>query len=253
MIDFKDVTFIIPVNFDSQDRKDNFKITINYLLRNFDTNIIVMESSSNSNKEFVESVSDKISYYFDKNDTGIFHRTKLLNRMTNLSNTNIIVNYDIDVVFKPEQYVESRNKLLSECDFCFPYGGKFYDIKKEFFNLVETDNLDSINLNQCTLFNANSVGGAFFFDKEKYSKIGLENEHFISWGHEDWERIVRIEKMGYKICRIPGNLYHLTHFRSKNSSDQNPYFHKNGQEFHKVRSMSVDQLQEYIKTWGVII
>jgi hypothetical protein len=249
MIDFKDVTFIIPINFDSQDRKDNFKVTINYLLRNFDTNIIVMESDSNSNEEFVKSVSEKISYYFDKNDSGVFHRTKLLNRMTRLSTTNIVVNYDIDVIFKPEQYVESRYKILNESDFCFPYDGNFYDIRKEFFNLVDTDNLNLINLSQCTLFNANSVGGALFFNKEKYSEIGLENENFISWGHEDWERVVRIQKMGYRLSRVSGVLYHLTHYRSENSSGQNPYYNKNEQEFHKVNSMNPEQLKEYIKTW----
>ena len=249
MIDFKDVTFIIPVNFDSEDRKTNFKISISYLLRNFDTNIIVMESSPISNEDFIKSVSDKITYIFDRNDTGIFHRTKLLNHMTKLSTTNIVVNYDVDVIFKVNQYVESRNKILNGCDFCFPYGGNFYDIKKEFFNFVETDNLDSINLGQCTLFNPNSVGGALFFNKEKYTEIGLENEKFISWGHEDWERVVRIEKMGLRLCRINGNLYHLTHFRSHNSSGQNPYYHQNGMEFNKVRDMNNIQLKDYIKTW----
>jgi cell division GTPase FtsZ len=41
MIDFKDVTFIIPVRFDSEDRKRNFRITIAFLEKHFDTNIIV--------------------------------------------------------------------------------------------------------------------------------------------------------------------------------------------------------------------
>lgn len=250
MINLTDVTFIIPVNFDSEDRKTNFKITINYLLRNFETNIIVMESSSSSNEEFVKSVSDKITYVFHKNDSNIFHRTKLLNEMTKLSKTNIVVNYDVDVVFKPEQYIESRDMLLNGFDFCFPYGGKFYDINREFFNLVETDNLDSIDLNRCTLFNPNSVGGAFFFNKDKYMGIGLENENFISWGYEDWERIVRVEKMGFKILRIDGNLYHLTHHRNSNSDERNPYYNQNGNEFNKIKNMGKDELKEYIQTWG---
>ena len=37
MIDFKDVTFIIPIKFDSEDRKNNFKIT-SFSLKNFKTN-----------------------------------------------------------------------------------------------------------------------------------------------------------------------------------------------------------------------
>jgi hypothetical protein len=221
-----------------------------YILRNFDTNIIVMESDVNSNEEFVKSVSDKIKYHFDLNNNGIFHRTKLLNDMTKLSTTNIVVNYDVDVIFPINQYVESRDKILGGDCFCYPYDGKFYDIPKQYFNLVEIDQLNSIDLSKCTLFNPNSVGGAFFFDKTKYLSIGLENEKFISWGHEDWERIVRVEKMEFKVSRVLGNLYHLTHFRSVNSSGSNPFYRQNGVEFHKVKSMDRNQLTEYIKTWG---
>lgn len=249
MIDFKDVTFIIPIKFDSEDRKNNFKITINYLLKNFDTNIIVMESDKISNEEFIKSISDKIIYFFEKNETNLFHRTKLLNYMTKMSKTNIIVNYDIDVIFKLEQYIESRNKLLHNCDFCFPYSGKFYDIKKEFFNFIENNDFNSIDLNRCTLFNPNSVGGAIFFNKDVYEKIGLENENFVSWGHEDWERIIRIQKMGYNLCRVYGILYHLTHFRDYNGSSSNPHYSKNEQEFNKVNLMNKEQLSEYISTW----
>lgn len=249
MIDFKDVTFIVPIKFDSEDRKTNFKISMEYVLRNFDTNIIVMESDVDSNEEFVKSVSEKINYHFVKNDTGIFHRTKLLNDMTKLSTTNIVVNYDVDVIFPINQYVESRGKMLEGCSFCFPYGGKFYDIPKKYFNLVGTEELSSINLNDCTLFNPNSVGGAFFFDKSKYLNIGLENEKFISWGFEDWERILRIQKMGFELYRVNGNLYHLTHSRDKNSGDKNPYLKQNEMEFNKIKNMNKLNIEEYIKTW----
>lgn len=249
MINFKDVTFIVPVRFDSQDRKDNFKTSMSFLLRNFDTNIIVLESDENSNEEFVKSISEKIKYVFEKNDEKLFHRTRLLNDMTKMSETNIIVNYDVDVIFTIDQYVESKNKILEGCDMVFPYSGKFYDVQKNQFNLVDLNKINEIDLNQCTLFNPNSVGGAFFFNKERYMSIGLENENFVSWGHEDWERVVRIETMGHKLCRVDGVLYHLTHSRTHNSSDRNPFFNINGQEFNRIRSMNKEQLTNHIKTW----
>jgi predicted glycosyltransferase involved in capsule biosynthesis len=250
MIDFKDVTFIVPIRFDSQDRRDNFKISMNFLLKNFDTNIIVLENDENSNEEFVKSVSNRIKYVFEKNSEKLFHRTKILNTMTKMSETNIVVNYDVDVVFKVEQYIKSRKKILEGCDMVFPYLGNFYDVQKNQFHLVESNEIDKINLGMCTLFNPNSVGGAFFFNKERYTTIGLENENFVSWGHEDWERIVRVETMGYKLCRVEGVLYHLTHSRTHNSSDRNPFFHINGQEFHRIRSMDKEQLTNHIKNWG---
>jgi len=250
MIDFKDVTFIIPIRFDSEDRKRNFKITINFLEKTFDTNIIVLESDKDSNEEFVRTVSSKLNYVFEKSENNLFHRTKLLNVMTKMSETNIVVNYDIDVVFKPDQYLACREILKNGFNFVFPYSGKFYDIKPSFFEKVESSDFDSIDLNLCTLFNPNSFGGALFFNKDVYQSIGLENENFISWGHEDWERIGRIQKMGHQIARVNGVLYHLTHKRSINSSDSNPKYHSNGKEYEKVMSMTKETLQEYINTWN---
>jgi predicted glycosyltransferase involved in capsule biosynthesis len=250
MIDFKDVTFIIPIRFDSEDRKRNFKITIGFLEKNFDTNIIVMESDKDSNEEFVKTVSEKVNYIFEKTDDSLFHRTRMLNEMTKMSKTNIIVNYDIDVLFKPEQYVASRFALTTGADFAFPYGGKFYDIPVNYFDTIQNGDFNLVDLNSCTLFNPNSMGGAIFFNKDAYLKIGLENENFISWGHEDWERVGRIEKMGYKIYRVDGILYHLTHHRTHNSSGSNPMYRHNGMEYQKIMSMSKEQLEEHIKTWN---
>jgi len=249
MINFKDVTFIVPVRFDSEDRRNNFQISMNYLLRNFDTNIIVLDSDKKSNKDFVKSVSEKIKYVFEENNEKLFHRTRLLNDMTKMAETEIIVNYDVDVIFPVEQYLDAKKKIESGCTMCFPYAGKFYDIPKKLFKNINDDSLDTIPLNNCTLFNPNSVGGAIFFDKKKYGDIGWENENFVSWGHEDWERIVRAQKMGHQVCRTNGILYHLTHYRNFNSSDQNPYYNFNGQEMQKIKTMSKEQLSEHIKKW----
>jgi predicted glycosyltransferase involved in capsule biosynthesis len=249
MIDFKDVTFIVPIRFDSEDRRNNFKISMNYLLRNFDTNIIVLDSDKESNEDFVKSISEKIKYVFEKNGEKLFHRTRLLNDMTKIAKTEIIVNYDVDVVFPIEQYIESKKKIEEGCTMCFPYAGKFYDIPRKFFDLVGGDKLSEIPLNQCTLFNPNSVGGAFFFHKSRYQEIGWENENFVSWGHEDWERIHRIQFLGYELCRTEGVLYHLTHSRTFNSSGSNPYYNFNGQEIQRIKRLNKEQLLNEIKKW----
>ena len=66
----------------------------------------------NQNEDFVKSVSEKIEYIFEKNDEKLFHRTRLLNEMTKKTKTNIVVNYDVDVIFKIEDYVECREKVF---------------------------------------------------------------------------------------------------------------------------------------------
>ena len=49
--------------------------------------------------------------------------------------------------------------------------------------------------------------------------------------------------------RTEGVLYHLTHSRTSNSNDKNPFYQFNGQEFQKVNSMGKEDLSKYIKTW----
>ena len=48
-IDLKDVTFIIPIRIDSDDRKRNIDLVVSYLLTHFNTNVIIKESSSKQN------------------------------------------------------------------------------------------------------------------------------------------------------------------------------------------------------------
>ena len=82
--------------------------------------------------------------------------------------------------------------------------------------------------------------------------MGLENENFISWGYEDWERIRRVEKLGGTIGRVKGVLYHLTHNRNSNSSSSNPFYQFNGQEYNKIKSMDKEKLQKHISDWSWI-
>lgn len=250
MIDLKDVTFIIPILIDSDDRINNYNIVIDYLLKNFDTNIIVCESDKESHEEILKK--DGVEYMFVKNE-GLFHRTKLLNIMTKKAKTNIIVNYDIDVIFNIRQYVEARDAIKSgDFDICYPYGGNFVNIRKYYFQQIKDNNLDGIDLDQCEISNPNSYGGAIFFNKEKYIQAGLENERFISWGFEDNERIERLVKLDFKLARIQGQLYHLDHERKINSTPEQPNYNDNINEYMKVAKMTKNELINYIKTWGWI-
>lgn len=253
MINLKDVTFIIPVKLDSDDRRRNMKITLSYLQRNFDTNIIVCESDKESNEEFIQSCAIRpIIYMFDEDSSGIFHRTRILNEMTEASPTNIVVNYDIDVVFPVENYVAARDAINQGTDLVFPYGGPFFDIGEDLFRYVNENNVSQIPVQENQLLHPNSVGGAFFFNRERYKKAGLENENFLAWGFEDNERIIRLQKLGYKLGRVNGNCYHLTHHRDHNGWFTNPYIKENEAELEKIKNMNESEIRSYVSTWDWI-
>jgi hypothetical protein len=92
-----------------------------------------------------------------------------------------------------------------------------------------------------------SVGGAVFYKKNSFLSGGLENENFISYAPEDQERYYRFGKLGYKIQRIKGCLYHIDHYVGVNSYTQHPLYKANEKEYHRIRA--IQDLKAEIETW----
>ena len=103
MINLKDLTIIIPVKIESQDRYFNLKTVLGYLNHHFKTNVRIIESSSDGPKiDFLKNFKNlHIDYEFQILNHGeSYHRTKYLNQMINKTKTKVIANYDIDVFFQ---------------------------------------------------------------------------------------------------------------------------------------------------------
>jgi len=255
MIDLKDVTFTIPVKIDQPNRGRNLSIVTRYLKRYLDTNIIVCEMDEESKaKQFIDV---DCKFVFMKSKSQFIHRTMMLNYMASIASTPIIVNYDVDIVLPPESYLTSANTIRKkEAEMVYPYDGNFYNTTDAMTQRV-SDTLDVkfINTHECSNLapNFKSVGGAIFWDKETFFRIGLENENFISWGHEDQERFERAKILNVKIARLMGNLYHLRHNPSLNSSNNGHAFYNNNEaEWEKVKRMDKNTLQNYVNSWSWI-
>lgn len=65
-------------------------------------------------------------------------------------------------------------------------------------------------------YGTNMGGGAIFITREKFENSGGEDESFYGWGPEDWNRIEKWTQLGYRIERVKGPLFHLTHPRDLN-------------------------------------
>ena len=248
-IDLSDVTFTIPIKIEHDDRKRNLKIVIDYISHNFNTNIIICEQDT----EVVPDILKDYTFEYIKTERsdGLIHRTRQLNIMAKMAKTPYIVNYDADVLLMPNQYVDAVNTLKqNKTAIVSPYSGPCYDVPVVFHDIiVSTKSLNSIPVDKCSLMNKNSVGGAVFWNKDEFISGGMENENFISWGFEDNERFSRYKKLGYKLVRTSGIMYHLTHYRSINSNHKHPFYNNNQNLFHKIDGMTKDQLQNDIKTW----
>jgi hypothetical protein len=251
-IDLTDVTFTIPIFFDSTDRLENANCCIDFLLSKFNTNIFVYEEAK-SNPHFSYLVGRGVTYKsFPLVNDPYFHRTKLLNYMCLDSITPICVNYDSDVVMLPEQYLEATEMIRrGEADFVYPYEG-FVKKPRQVISTLRSNGFDVTAMKQFSDTHPpiTSWGGALFYKRESFIKAGMENENFLCWGYEDWERRDRFNILGFTTKRVNKPLYHIDHAILINSNPNNPKYKSNEEEYLKVRNMNKEELTNYIKSWN---
>ena len=121
--DLKNTTFIVPLRIDTGDRLRNVILSTSYLLHNFDTTVMIKEVDSERRFEtfalpIIERLvdtSDLIHIFEDETRTDdAFHRTKVLNDMVMESTTDIVVNYDTDLILPIDNYKDSVRMLSGE-------------------------------------------------------------------------------------------------------------------------------------------
>jgi len=244
--DLKDTTFIIPVRYDHMDRRENLKISINFLRKCFDTNIIIGEQHTRKFKDY----GDKYVRFPYKE----FHRTKMLNRMTSLANTPYIVNWDADVLASPFDLYEMVKMLRNGYDFVYPYNGAFlrvgdgvYARNRKYIDMVKCGDVGVLSGIDFVGKDDKSVGGAIGYNKKSFISAGGENEMFIAYAPEDAERYDRFRRLGYKVGRTKGGLYHLNHHCTSISTIFNPFFQQGKQELKHIKTLSKKQLQDRVK------
>jgi len=252
-INLKDLTFTIPVRYDTDDRIRNLIALLNYLTHWFDTNIIVWEED-NAPKfhTFLQSYPN-VKYVFKQAENDIFFRTRILNDMARMADTPYIANYDCDCILYPQQYVDAVNQLRNNTsDICTAFTSFTFDVPKQFHSrIIQERSVFWLHPNQCVCVNSTAVamGGCVFWNKAKFIEAGMENENFVSWGPEDQERVHRALKLGMRYTRAQGILFHLQHDRLQNSGDGHRFITQNNKEFEKIKQMDSAQLRSYIATW----
>lgn len=231
------LSFLILIRFDTIDRLENILSVTEFLVSHFEAPIIVLESDSFNNGLLEKLLEKNIRYSFQEDHDPILHRTKYLNQMIRSVETPFVVVWDTDVIVPVNQIIKAVELLRNEeADFVYPYEKQFRDtspiLRKLFLESGNINVLEQNSKKMKEMYLPNPVGGAFLANVKAYTESGLENEDFYGWGMEDGERYHRWENQGYKIKRVPGPLFHLSHGRGINS-----VFHNADQSFYKRKEV----------------
>jgi hypothetical protein len=251
-LDLSKTTFIIPVYIESLDRALNTRTTLRYLTTHLATNIIILEHDTVPKVPAILKELDlenKLSYVFSKNTAGndVFHRTRFLNEMLHHVKTPVVVNYDIDIILKPEVYLECQNSILNGNDLVYPY--YWGDSQWQIHNSGRDKIVNSLDLSNLVpedyTITRSEYGHCQFFNTASYKEGGMENEHFISYGPEDKERGYRFKTLGYKVEWLNNIVNHIEHSRGINSSSKNPHIKANHDLLDAIQKMTAIELRNY--------
>jgi hypothetical protein len=238
--DLTDVTFVIPVTIDSQDRIENLKMVTDFLQLHFNTNILIGEVNT-------KVVPDAIRFEMPN-----FHRTKVINDLTRLANTPYVFNWDADVLVPPYQIYKAVNQLRVGVDIVYPYDGTFYMVDRKYLptNLNTLDSLITCPKSKvgASHNDRNSYGGAVGYNVEAFWKAGGENENLVNYGHDDQERWRRFNIM-LNVERVSGALYHINHWRGENSSFRHSMGRDNQIYWGIICKMTDKEFTQHIKSW----
>ncbi len=255
-IDLQDVTFMILIRVDSEDRRENMETIIKYLNKHFITNIILLEADEET-KISTTPLPENVKYVFVKDSAPLLHRTRWNTELAKMAATPIIAIYDTDVVFSPAQIETTVNNIRSGlADYAMPFDGEFVCIdklfKKIFMKILDTELLFK-NTGKFSVSTKRSFGGAAFVRKQVFVDAGFDNINITSWGPEDIERQKRMKILGFKVVRTKGPLFHLHHKRGINSLYNTETDRiKLMEEYLKVTSMRRKELEAYIPSLQTI-
>lgn len=90
------LTIGIPVRIDSKERKANLSAVVKHLSA-LQCRIIVLEADAHTNTDNIGSI-DNVDYVYVEDTNTVFHRTRYINQLLLMSQTEIVAIWDTDVL-----------------------------------------------------------------------------------------------------------------------------------------------------------
>ena len=263
------ITFIIHLRRDTDERAKNVEIVISYYQSIFpDSQFIIVEDDKVQNFVYLQENKNTQYIYFYNND----QHNKCKGYNIGLANckTNITCFLDIDCIISKQNIDKVLHTLNHEKCICIGYNGvavyfsyliknKINCVDESLYDFLE-DYVDVSNIHigyendLYAIASTRAVGGALFGHTQTFNTIGGFNPNFRGWGYEDNEIIVRAKKLDIPIYQINTSkpfLFHLPHISENNKRKEfiHPHFNDNEREFQYVKSLSKEEIKHYVKLW----
>lgn len=242
------LTIVFPVRIDSEERLVNLHTALRHLT-GLGCRIIVLEADGTPALK-AEAWPENVEYTFVKDTSAVFHRTRYINELLHMADTDIVAVWDTDVLVDYTQIYEAVYNILEGCTIAYPYNGLFIMLNEQMsVNMRTNPDLEYLrHLRLSPFLRRKQCGGAYLVHRLRYLQCGGENERFTGWGPEDAERFRRVRILGHKVAWTKdGQLYHLHHPRGANSDYQSEADgDRLRREFIRICSMDKETLTNYL-------
>jgi glycosyltransferase involved in cell wall biosynthesis len=246
--DASDLTVLIPVRIDSPDRLRNLVTCTRAVLNTMTCRILVGIGDSTAVSDQLDPRVELVAIHDLPNQP--FHRTRIINELAAMATTNRLAVVDTDVVVPGPQWWGALEALRhARADMVFPYDGRMVEVPWATHSWLERGDFEALGPETCRLIEATSVGGCFVMERASFLAYGMENERFVSWGYEDDERLLRAHKLGLKVSRESGVIYHVLHRRGPDSRPDNPFIESNATEVRRIKNLSDARLRAEVDEW----
>lgn len=252
-IDASSLSLVIPLRVDGEDRLENLDATSKYIKRYLKgAELILVECDRAS--AIPDFIKERFNRYILIESEGPFSKSRCMNSGLFECTRPIVGFYDVDVLVHPAAIEWSLNIISAgRHPIVVPFNGVFVDITGDLRRTVITSLSvqalahEKVNeINQRPNATARIVdGGIFLADRDVIMSEGGYNHKMVSYGWEDLEVLLRLEKLGYYRAYASTNLIHLDHSRGPDSV-RNEHFNRNRDEYLRVRRMSRSGLRNYI-------
>ena len=253
-----DLSFIIPIRVDSEDRINNCLAIVRFITTHFPgAEIQLIEQDTVTKTAQVIAAYPMVRHDFELN-AARFNKARAVNKGVLNTARALICMCDSDILLHPDAIHRACTILRKKRGrIVIPHNRIFMDIsgtmKSEMVAGYDLDRYGRIRRfsdvprrSDVTARDCN--GGIFLAERETLLLGGGLNAKMVSYGWEDTEFIRRFDRLGYYTTMLPAyNLVHLDHHRGADSRI-NEMFDVNKAEFDKVNAMSRAQLEQYVES-----